>query len=383
MPRARLYCSSHRGLALIVAAVSAGVGCSSDTYSVGRGKTADQRLADFKVDAGDWAKLGYRPDWTGFPTITGALPIEFILPQADAVVVLEGGSEVSILEPTTGNLRVSDQLANPLTRFVGLARDGDRVYVVSEAEVFTVDAQSGVLRDRKKIEKLVSTEPTQFGGLLIFGTPAGEVMAHMATGSVGGVKVWGFGMGGSVTHKPALMGSVVGAVSQTGQVAFLDAQTGGLVGRNVIYGGLDTDPVSDGEIMFAASTDQSIYAFSSVGGSMMWRYRTASPLRVQPTAHAGKLYCSVPGHGLMAFDGATGAVAWECKDFSDGVVVGLNRNRLLVFNGTEAALIDPARGDLLERARLPGVAKLRPDAFVDGNLYAVSASGVVAKFIRR
>ncbi len=369
------------GVALLAASLL--MGCSSDPYTVGKGMSPDKRLAAFSTDAGDWAKLGYRRDWTGVPAITGNLPIQFIAPKADVVVVLEAGSQVSVLEASTGASRTVAELANPLTRFVGLEVDGDRVFAISEAEVFTVDAQTGVLRDRKRIEKVVATEPAVFGGLMIFGTPAGEVMAHMALGSIGGVKVWGFGMSGPVSHKPVLLGSTVGAVAQSGQVVFLNAETGGLIGRNSMFGGVETDPVADNNIMFVASLDQSLYAFSPFDGSMLWRYRTAHPLRTQPTAFGGRVYCSIPGEGLVAFEGSSGSVLWRCKDFSDGVVVAINRNRLLAFNGSEAALIDPERGDLLERAKLPGVAMLKPDSFVDGNLYAVSRSGVVVKFLRR
>lgn len=376
-----LYTTFRGGLALLAATLT--MGCSSETYTVGRGLSPEQRLAAFPTDAGDWAKLGYTRDWTGFPAITGGLPIQFIEPDGDSVVVLEAGSQVSVLESSTGVRRTAAELANPLTRFVGLEVSGERIFAISEGEVFTVDSQTGVLRDRKRIEKVVATEPAMFGGLMVFGTPAGEVMAHMSIGSIGGVKVWGFGTNGPVSGKPALIGSTVGAVSQSGQVVFLNAETGGLIGRNSMFGGVETDPVADQNAMFVASVDQSVYAFSPFDGSMLWRHKTAHRLTVQPTAFGGRLYCSIPGEGLVAFDGQSGSVLWRCKDFDNGVVVGINRNRLLAFNGNEAALIDPERGDLLERAKVPGVLMLKPDSFVDGNLYAVSRSGVVVKFLRR
>lgn len=373
----------HSPFLLLGALAALNSGCSSETYSVGKDRTADQRLADFKPDAEQWAKLGYARDWTGFPAVTGSLPIQHILPGADSVAVLEAGSQLSILEAATGNRRAAAELANPLTRFVGLERDGDRVYAISEAEVFTVDAQTGILRDRKHFEKIVSTPPARFGNLLICGSPSGEIMAHAATGAIGGVKTWGFGTGGAITRRPVLIGDVVGSVSQSGAVVFLDAATGGLQGRNSIYKGVEVDPVSDGTTMFIASDDQSVYGFSPYGGSMLWQYRTPHPLRVQPTAHAGRLYCAIPGEGLVAFDGPSGNVLWRCKGFADGVVVAINRNRLLAFNGKQAALIDPDRGDILEQADLPGVRMLKPDAFVDGNLYVVTESGIVAKYLRR
>lgn len=375
----RFRCSLR--LALLTVAVVGLTGC--DSGGVGRNRSPEERRADFSIEGADWGKIGYRLDWVGYPAITGSLPIQHAAAYPDIVVTLEGGSQLSILEATTGNRRWADQLANPLTSFVGLARDGGQIFAVSEAEVFTLDAQGGTLRNRQKTEKIVSTEPVQFGNLLIFGTPSGEVLAHLSGGSVGGVKVWGFGTGSSVERKPALIGTVVGSVSIAGQVTFLDAQTGGLVGRNTIYAGTDTNPVAEGNLMFVASLDQSIYAFYPQGGTVAWRHRTASPLHTQPTAHAGKLYCSVPGEGLVAFDGGTGNVLWRCKNFANGVVVAMNKGNLVVFNGEEGALVDAQRGDIIERAKLPGVAFLKTDTFVDGNLYAISKSGVIAKFLKR
>lgn len=368
------------GLALSATALSTGCHSGGDFGST---KSLEQRRAEFPIVAEDWRKIGYQLDWTGFPEVTGNLPVQFIKAYPDLVVTLEGGSHLTFLEATTGNRRASNQLANPLTKFVALGRDGDRILAISEAEVFTVDHQTGILRSRQKTEKNVATEPVQSGNTLIFGTPSGEVLAHLAVGSVGGVKAWGFATGSAIMHKPVMIGPFVGTVSQAGQVYFLDAQTGALAGSNTIYAGLDTDPVSDGQAMYVASVDQSIYAFAPQGGAVLWRHRTSTPLRSQPAVHGGKLFVSVPGQGLVAFDCANGNIVWTCKNFANGVVVAVNRANLVVFNGEEAALIDAQRGDVIDRAKLPGIAILQPDTFVDGNLYAVSKSGVVAKFLRR
>jgi outer membrane protein assembly factor BamB len=132
--------------------------------------------------------------------------------------------------------------------------------------------------------------------------------------------------------------------------------------------------------MFVASLDQSVYAFSPEGASTVWRHRTGAPLRVQPTATADRLYCAIPGEGLTAFESGTGRVLWTTKGFQ-GSVVGTNHGRLLAWDGTDAALIDAARGDIIERAALTGASMLKPDKFDDGKLYVVSKSGVVARLL--
>ncbi len=364
---------------LVLVALSAG-GCETSPLSPGRDRSIDDRRKDFPLDHEVYAKIGYRLDWVGFPTVTGRLPIQNFQGYPDLVVALEGGSFLSVLEPNTGAQRCADQLSNYLTKFVGFTREGKYLYVASEGEVFTLDTQTCNLVNRQRTARNVSTEPVLYNNLLIFGTGVGEVLAHIAAGGVGGVKAWGFLASGPIEHNPVVIGTSVGAVTQTGQVVFLDAQTGGLIGRNSIYDGVACNPVTDGRLMFVASLDQSLYAFSPQGGSTVWRHRTGAPLKVQPTATADRVYCAIPNEGLTAFESGTGHVLWTTKGFN-GTVVGTNHGRLLAWDGTEAALIDPARGDIIDRAKLPGAAMLKPDAFDDGKLYVVSKSGVVARFL--
>lgn len=371
-------------LGSLAAGVLSGLpGCSSNPYSAGPTQTMEQRHKAYPIDYAAISKVGYRLDWEGFPSITGSLPIQYLHAYPDMVVTLEQGSTLTILEPNTGARHCAVQLANPLTKFTGVVREQNRFFAAAEGEVFTVDAATCNLTGRVANGRTVSTEPLLFGNLLIFGSGAGELLAELAGGTVGGVKVWGFySTGGGFDHNPVLIGSAVGAVSQAGRVVFLDAASGALLGETTIYGGLATNPVADDHLMFVASTDQSIYAFAPAGARMIWRYRTPTPLHTQPTLYAGRLYCAVPGQGLIAFDAPTGNVLWTSKDFQ-GTIVAMNQKHLVGFDGEQIVLIDPERGDVLDRAKIPGIAFLSPDKFEDGNLYAVTKAGVVAKLLPR
>jgi outer membrane protein assembly factor BamB len=370
--------------AILPAALCLLAGCESGgpTVKAGPQRTPEQRRADFPISYEDYGRLGYRPTWVGYPAITGSLPVTFFQPYDDLTAVLEQGSTVSILEPTTGARRCSVTLSNPITKFTGIAREENRLLVSSDADVFVIDTQTCNVTARQRIEKIVSTEPAHFGNLLIFGTPTGEVLAHMSSAAIPGVKIWGFGMNGGIERNPVLIGPLVGAVSQTGDVVFLNAQNGASVGRNKIFGGLATNPVADDQLMYVASQDQSVYAFNPEGGALVWRYRTALPLRTQPTVYGGRLYVGIPGEGLVAFDSATGGVAWKAKGLDDTVIVAAGKNRLIGFDAHAQMgyVIGPELGDVIERVKMPGVAKVKADKFEGGNLYAVSTSGVVAKF---
>jgi outer membrane protein assembly factor BamB len=359
---------------------------SAAPRETGRYRNPEQRRADFPIDHSDYARIGYRLDWVGYPTITGSQQIRDVAPYEDFVAVVEQGGLLTVMETNTGARRCGDQLGNPLTRFMGLDRANGRLIVATQSEVFGLNPITCNLEGRFSTDKIVSTPPLIYGNLIIFGTGAGELLAHAMTGSVEGVKVWGFGTGAAIEGEPVLIGTRVGAVSQNGHVTFVDAQSGHLVGRTRIWGGLATDPVADDHTMYIASLDQSIYAIAADGGTLLWRYRTPYPLRTQPTLHTGEdgtvLYAAVPGQGLVALDAATGAVRWTNAEFN-GSVVAINRGRLVAFDGESAALLEPRNGDILERVSLPGIALLKPDKFEDGNLYIASRSGLVAKFNAR
>jgi hypothetical protein len=375
--RARIACLSG-----LLAGAAALVGCSSSHYNTGPNQSVDQRRQAFPINHDAAAALGYRFDWMGFPAVTGTLPITDLKPYTDFTVALEQGSNLSVLEPNTGQRRCTNQLASPMTRFVGLAREGNLIFAASQGEVFTLDAQTCNLMARQKIEHVVNTAPAIYNNMLIFGTSYGEILAHLWSGSVGGVKAWGFLATGTFEQKPVVIGNTVGAISHNGDVVFLDAQTGSLMGRNHIYAGLSTDPVTDGRLLFVASLDQSIYAFSPDGGSQVWRYRTGAPLRTQPAVAGERLYCDVPGQGLTAFDVGTGNVAWTQKN-CHGTVIATAKGRLIVWDGANSnfSLVETGRGDIVNSVTFPNVAMIRPEKFDDGNLYFVSKSGVVAKFI--
>jgi hypothetical protein len=371
--------------AATLCALVALAGCESNPYSVGKSRSPEARRKDFPAQYEELAKIGYRNDWIGYPAVTGSLPIRFYQIYPDLVATVEQGSTLSVLEPNTGGRRCSVQLSNPLTKFVGITRKDTRLIVCSDADVFFIDTQTCNLAGRQHVEKIVATEPLMVGDLLIFGTNAGELLAHLTTSTAGGIKAWGFGTSAAIEENPVLVGHAVGAVNQAGEVLFVDAVSGSLLGRNRVYGGQDTDPVSDEQAMYIANLDQSVYAFAP-SGQLLWRYRTAVPLRIQPTLHGGRLYVGIAGEGLVALDAAKGQPVWKAKDLGAYTVVAVNKQGLLVAFDPEsqsAVTVDPTRGDVIERAKLTGAKMVKTDQFEGGNLFIVSTSGLVGKFIPR
>ncbi|HRQ73123.1 MAG TPA: PQQ-binding-like beta-propeller repeat protein, partial [Phycisphaerales bacterium] len=267
---------------LTLASLCGTAGCTSDegasssasttrTTSGSRGaSTIEARRRAFQVNHDDWGRLGYRLDWRGFAHVGARQRVTHLTPYDDIVIVHESGSVLSVLEADTGAVRNANELATPLTRFLGHVREGSRVVVSSESELFAVDVTTGNLLDRKPLAKVASTSPVLAEGLIINGTPAGEASAYMLGAPV---RAWAFGMGDPIDTDPVIVGDAIGLVSRSGNVAFLDAASGSLLGRARIFAGCDATPASDGSTMFVASLDQSVYAFHARGGELAWRVR--------------------------------------------------------------------------------------------------------------
>ncbi|MBC7772894.1 MAG: PQQ-binding-like beta-propeller repeat protein [Pyrinomonadaceae bacterium] len=340
-----------------------------------------ERANAFEPEREAYAKLGYRHEWTGFPTMTAGGKVEFFDILGDVVVVQESSSVLSVIEAGNGTSRWSDQVANPLTKFVGNIRDDKRVISCSESEAYFFDIETGALVDKKHLDKVVNTRPVIVDNNLVFGTSLGEIFGQL---KAVGFRTWGNTVSGAIQTNPAVLGSTLGFISSTGEIVMLDGATGVSKMRTKIFTGTEADPAASDNMMFVASLDHSLYAFAPSSPTPVWRQRTDTPLRHQPTYHDGAVYCAIDGTGLVAFDsrGSNGNARelWTTPGVT-GTVIGLRKGRLLLWTGSEGILIDPADGAIVDRAKLDRVAVLKTDAFVDGSLYAVSEDGVVVKLL--
>lgn len=335
------------------------------------------------INDADWAKMGYRRDWTGFPYVSARGRLTDIYAGPDIVIAQESGSAVSVLDARTGARRWSNILASRLTKFLSIRLgdyQGRRALIVSsEPDVFLLDPDTGNLLGRQSYEKVATAGPVVAGDILIYGTASGEVMGHYLRVND---KLWGFDMAGAIERAPVAIAGAVAAISRTGQVVFLDPATGSLIGLNRMFAGANTDPVAGKSFLFVASLDQSLYAFEPGNARMMWRHRTGNPLTVQPTAHNGVLYCELADEGLTAFNQDDGRILWSNKDLR-GTVIGMRSGRLLVWDGRRLASASPTNGAVFETITVPETIMIALDTFVDGNVYLLGDRGSIAKLVPR
>lgn len=365
-------------LALALPACSGSSASRSGASSSSSGKVASAPIKAVNREAEHDAveKLGYRIEWRGFPFTSRGLHVEYFDLLGDAIVVQDDTSTVTVMDPVTGRNRWSTRLAGELTRFVGSARHNDTLLCASDTSLFFVDIRTGTIKDKQRLAVVVNTPPLVIDHMAIFGCTSGELLGHSLTS---GYKQWGYLLNGAITSRPAAVGAGVGAVSQGGDVLIVNPLTGASYGRSLIFDGISNHPVAGADTLFVASRDQSVYAFDASTGKRIWRYRTERPITDQPAAYNGRLYVAIPGRGLIAFNGATGEIIWTAPDVR-GEPIGIHDGRLIVWNGSVATLIDDRRGDVIEKVSIPGLKALKMTSFVDGDLYAVTPAGAVAKY---
>lgn len=362
-------------LALLLAGCASSGSSSSSTQS---SANAEARRVAFPIVDEDFAKLGYRRDWVGFPTISNGGKIIHVAVYPDIVAVIESGSRVTVLEASTGQRRWANEIATSLTRFTGLSRIEGRILVSSDSEAFGLRIDSGAIELRQTYERVVNTGPIIVGDLAIYGTASGEILAH----SLGlGLKRWAFGTSAGINHDPVAVDNSLAFVNQAGEVFFM-SPSGQVMGRSkAMFGPPAKQPVSTGTLLVAGSTDQSIYAFRPGESRPVWQYRTSTPIRTAPIYHNSTVYCEVEG-SLTAFEAGTGNVKWKAKGVA-GEVVAVRKGDLLVFDGTKITLLDAGRGETIHTVPLDSATKIVTDSFADGNLYIASKSGLIAKFLPR
>ncbi|MGH7244334.1 MAG: PQQ-binding-like beta-propeller repeat protein [Phycisphaerales bacterium] len=345
---------------------------------------ASAPIGGYSISDANFLELGYRRDWTAFPYLSKHGKLQMIVPSGDLVLGLETGTTVTGLETSNGGMRWANELATPLTRFVGVNREGDKILASSDSELFVLSAINGDVQARQGFARVVNTSPVVYGNLAIYGTTTGHVLAHRYDM---GVTRWSFLLRGAIDHKPVVVGplqsddSVIGAISQSGQYVFLSAKSGRPIGRGEIFGGLDTDPIAAQGLMIAAGRDQSLWGLRTDGG-VAWRIRCDMPLTRQPSTDGKTVWSQLGTEGLSAVDATSGKVLWSNR-VVEGTVIGTRAGNLVVWNGSLVLLLDKERGDIIRSYVVPQTTMMLTDKFDDGNLYTVSDGGVVVRFVPR
>ncbi len=371
-----LACLSVAGLAACSTTQTSGSGSGAAPSAVGGVVLAPT----YDVDHDAWQDLGYRWEWNARPPMVAGAQMEYAQAYDDVIVVQDTGSLVSVIESSTGKVRWFKQVRDTVTRFVGNTRQGDSLYVANETELFELAIQTGNTLDRTELNTIATTRPVMFDDMAVFGNASGRLLAMDTRNDV---RIWEYQFDGLLESPPVMVDDfTVAAVSTKGEIRVLDVDTARTKASARIAGNAGGDMVTDGELLFIGSLDQSVYAYDLFDSSRAWRHRSAGEVTIQPTLIDETLYASTADSGLIAFDAYTGEQLWNNPGIG-GWVVTTDDGDLIVWSGRELARIDADRGDVIAKTGLPDVSGIRSNSPIDGEIFVISSEGTVAKFAAR
>ena len=377
-------------LALVPAALLAGLAPLGCQPAAPAPAPTQVRATESDLDA--WRSLGFELDWS----VSGraGANVEAIAPEGDVVIIVDEQSVVTAREDDTGAIRWSIQVTSPTEQFFNAVRvpnyemnnpDGsvtaaDAVLVTSSTEIFAYDLVSGAILERYREPLTISTPLIVDRDRMIYGTAAGRLQSKRM---INGVTKWSYRMEGPVEGTPVrLRGGLIGAVSNGGEVLITDTLSGASVSGPVsIFGGIDTEPITNGFTMFIASVDHSIYAFDAASGQRRWRVRTPAPLREQPALYGNALLVTT-ATGMTAYNSRNGDELWSNADVR-GEAISSIRGDVLVFTGDELILVDPDTGGIVDRKPAGVFREFHAAGFEDADIYGVAPGGAVTKFTAR
>jgi len=362
--------------------LAAGCASSASSSSASGPRYTPQTRGTFtaSLDLDAFRELGFDLRWSGAAVMPRGSRVARADVFGDGVVIQADRNAVCFLRAENGEAVWSTAMGNSLTRFVGNARAGDRVYVASDVELFVLSAQTGDMVDRQSLDILVDTRPVVTDGAAFFGSPTGRVLAHdVRTGQ----SRWQYQLSGSIGAAPVLAGDGVGVVSSGGDVIVLDPRRGQGIARGRVFDGPGGAIDATADLLAVASRDQSVYAFGAGReGGRLWRYRTESPLTGDVRIIDGVVYVTEPGVGMVGIDAYSGERIWTAEGVSGTALASVGGN-IIVRSGQQTLLAIDDRGETVARVDVPGLHSAIVTDPIDGDLYLVTRSGAVSRFNRQ
>ncbi|AGT09739.1 outer membrane protein assembly factor BamB family protein [Paracoccus aminophilus] len=282
----------------------------------------------------------------------------------------------------------------------GIAYEGGRVFVTTGyGEVVALDARSGGVIWRQKVEALTSGAPTVADGVVY-------IAARNATGwairASDGRALWQVGgnlavagvMGAS---SPAVSGKTVVFPFASGQLIAVDTATGQQLwtaqvagsrkGRSIgLLRDMTGDPVIVGNRVYAGTSSGRIAAFDLATGVEVWNSRNGA---MNPPLVAGNSIFAISDESqLVRIDAANGATVWsvdlpqfttakvkkQAKVYAHFGPVLAGSKLYVASSDGKLRIFSPANGALLGEVNLPAGASADP-VVAGQTLYVVTESG--------
>lgn len=273
----------------------------------------------------------------------------------------------------------------------GLASDGSRIYATTGfGEAIALDARSGTIAWRKKVNVSLRAAPTVSDGVMYFTGVSNEVIALRTND---GSEVWrteGTGQRVSIigSTSPAVAKDVIVIPTTTGDVMAYNANDGfptwadslassDPVTASANIGAVGGRPVIDGNQVFAISNAGKLAAISLANGERQWAEEMSGTQT--PWVAGDYVFVIANGKTMTAVSRRNGAVRWTQslpgKTWAGPVLAG---GRLLaVGSNGQLASLSPQTGQVLSTSEQGSAFYIAP-VVASGMVYLLADDGTLS-----
>jgi outer membrane protein assembly factor BamB len=311
----------------------------------------------------------------------------------DTVFVYTKKNDAFALNRETGAIRFTTHVSDTIVPL------HDPV-VLKERIVFPTDSTLEVYRRDGRFERSYTTSsslrtnvagaPT--GSVVVFGVDApgaGRIVAvETAPGQYKPIgERWQLmsKTGVQVSSGPAIMGGVVYAAFDDGQVMAVNADTRASIWETSTgqtfrtFGAVNADLRVDDFGLYVPSTDSKLYCLDKTQGKQKWAHYAGAPLRASPAVTATMVYLPVTGKGVVAIDKVNGTpdrgAKWAVRD---AVKLVAEDEKFAYFQRTDNAVVavDKTNGEQRFTSKRTDLAHFATNT-KDATIYAATKDGQV------
>ncbi len=328
-------------------------------------------------------ELGYQVAWHSAFARTASGRLDRMVAFDDMVVGLETGHNVvSALTARDGSILWDVPVGEPLERIVGIVRYDDQVLVSTQSDLYGLDTATGRINLHQRFGEgnVSGTPPLIVEPYAIYGSPDGRVVYHHLGA---GLMEQAYRLDSAVVQQPKWIVGAYVAVTQSGRVYAIDPSTNERFWDSAGLGVIEAEIAVGPDAVYAASVDQSVWAYRRSDGRLKWRFRTQRPLRDDPVYLDGVVYQVAATQGLIAIDGETGEHLWTAEGIESGHVLTRQDGNLIVFSpGRQSSTlyaVDQRNGDVVARVESPWIIRATASSQEGGDVYAMTLAGRVVK----
>ena len=196
--------------------------------------------------------------------------------------------------------------------------EGDRLFAATDTgRVLCLDLKSGELIWSAEPGGRITTEAAVGAGLVIVAsttnTGNGARSALRALDRSTGVTVWVRDYDRTFTSPPALFGSMVYAGSSDGSLYAVSLKGGEILWKSPTGGVVQGRPLIADRLILVGSDDGALHALKIETGEQAWTFQTAGKVRGCPATDNKAVYFGSGDGYVYAVDLATGKLRWKSR----------------------------------------------------------------------